>query len=994
MTTIAVALRNPRTAVALLLIIPLLTSKDILVADTQLTPSEIAGARIEQADKEAEEDKNEAALASYKAALEALGDSQGALERERRSLAQRGVARQLTVLERYDEARAGLTNALIHLGDTGRPSAIHGRLFGAFAWVEDEAAQWDPATEWYRRSMTEFEAAKAADSSEYLDLTSDFARFQYLGGDIRSAADLMQRVVRTEERQFPGGSEEADISRGMLARFLRELGDFVAAEDIALKTLASRSTRSGTNSEPVAASSVAIAQILQAKGDLPGAERWQTRAYETRKSLANPSPERLAESLNNLGYLAMRRGRHERAVDLYSSALGFLTNSGKAVRIQLAATLANRGEARAAMNRLADSEADLSAALDIRKAVYAPDNPDIANSRKKLGRLRRRQGDLAGAVEQAVAAVEIYQASNGADNPETAAMEMELAGLLMAAGRGDEALTHVRRALPTLHRTLDSVLAGSSERQRLLYRALYDTLAVPCAAGNAALIGDILARERGAVLDSLLEDAAAARNRDAENGAEDIARIRAIADRRIALERNPPAAGTARAAWTTRRESLRLEQERLEAGLARSGAAWRSSRLSTRTSHGDVRAALHKDQALVEYVDYVHPDGTGNRYGALVSLTDRPPVWVPLAGSAEIDASVGTLREAIEPARADRGLDSQFSEVATKLAAMLWKPVAKTLPAGCTNIVLIPDGRLHQLPFATLLLESGRFAGETLSFRLAGSSRDLLGVAAASQSPRALGIVGDVAFGPAEIPATVPEIVRGAASDASSRQSFPALPMSGREIEEVVNAAAKQKIPPPSIWRGAGASEEALRAAEMPDIVLFSTHGFFTPAPKNRPAAEGVEQGDAELENPMLRAGLVLAGANVAGKNFADPARDGLLTAQEIAGLDCSRTWLVVMTACDSGRGDSVSGEGVMGLWRGFRAAGARNVISSLWSVTDSADIPRFVGALTERTLRGEAPQAALHAVQARELQKARIAFGPRKAARLFGPFVAYGTGN
>jgi CHAT domain-containing protein len=88
-------------------------------------------------------------------------------------------------------------------------------------------------------------------------------------------------------------------------------------------------------------------------------------------------------------------------------------------------------------------------------------------------------------------------------------------------------------------------------------------------------------------------------------------------------------------------------------------------------------------------------------------------------------------------------------------------------------------------------------------------------------------------------------------------------------------------------------------------------------------------------ESPLLRSGLVLAGANQRASTNGDD-EDGILTAEEIAGLDLLETQWAVLSACDTGRGDWQPSEGVLGLRRAFEVAGARTVILSLWPVIDT----------------------------------------------------------
>ncbi|MFI5456777.1 MAG: CHAT domain-containing protein [Isosphaerales bacterium] len=139
-----------------------------------------------------------------------------------------------------------------------------------------------------------------------------------------------------------------------------------------------------------------------------------------------------------------------------------------------------------------------------------------------------------------------------------------------------------------------------------------------------------------------------------------------------------------------------------------------------------------------------------------------------------------------------------------------------------------------------------------------------------------------------------------------------------------------------------------------PRILHLATHGFFLPDQEHDLNREGrglgfefgefsgAKDGLARLsgpmmENPMLRSGLALAGANTWLKagNRPEEAEDGLLTAEDVTGLDLVATELVVLSACETGLGQVHVGEGVFGLRRAFVLAGAKTLIMSLWKVPD-----------------------------------------------------------
>jgi CHAT domain-containing protein len=123
-----------------------------------------------------------------------------------------------------------------------------------------------------------------------------------------------------------------------------------------------------------------------------------------------------------------------------------------------------------------------------------------------------------------------------------------------------------------------------------------------------------------------------------------------------------------------------------------------------------------------------------------------------------------------------------------------------------------------------------------------------------------------------------------------------------------------------------------------PQILHFATHGFFFPKMEKEEIVNSSDPIFKISEHPMLRSGLILAGANYAWTHGhpKDPdGEDGILTAYEISQMDLSGTELVVLSACETGLGDIKGNEGVYGLQRAFKIAGAKYIIMSLWKVPD-----------------------------------------------------------
>jgi CHAT domain-containing protein len=180
------------------------------------------------------------------------------------------------------------------------------------------------------------------------------------------------------------------------------------------------------------------------------------------------------------------------------------------------------------------------------------------------------------------------------------------------------------------------------------------------------------------------------------------------------------------------------------------------------------------------------------------------------------------------------------------------------------------------------------------------------------------------------------------------------------------------------VLSAAAATETALKQIQGPRLLHVATHGFFLADDKDEileklgfvklnPTGSSLLAESARRENPLLRSGLVLAGANQQGRG----EEDGMLTALEATSLDLWGTKLVVLSACETGVGDIQNGEGVYGLRRAITIAGAESQVMSLWKVRDRATRDLMV-AYYARLILGEGRAEGLRHVQLAMLHSPR----------------------
>jgi CHAT domain-containing protein len=330
-----------------------------------------------------------------------------------------------------------------------------------------------------------------------------------------------------------------------------------------------------------------------------------------------------------------------------------------------------------------------------------------------------------------------------------------------------------------------------------------------------------------------------------------------------------------------------------------------------------VQKKLPAAAKLVEIVNYqpgdlaspysATPKLPPRRYAAYVLGAKGAPSIVDLGEAPPIEDAIAKLRAALS--------DPDNDNVATVSKALYDLTFGKlrTALGKSTQILIAPDGALNVVPFAALH-DGKQYLVQQYTFTYLTSGRDLLrlGARAAAKTKRGSAVIfADPDF---DGPKTAQPATRR--SRAMQGLHWPRLPGTAQEAD-----ALEKSLAGATIYRAKQATEATLKSLHSPRILHLATHGFF------------LSDADASVENPLLRSGLVFAGANA----LASGDDDGVVTALEAASLDLRGTGLVVLSACETGVGKITNGEGVYGLRRAFVIAGAESLVMSMWEVDDAA---------------------------------------------------------
>lgn len=388
-----------------------------------------------------------------------------------------------------------------------------------------------------------------------------------------------------------------------------------------------------------------------------------------------------------------------------------------------------------------------------------------------------------------------------------------------------------------------------------------------------------------------------------------------------------------------------------------------------------VRERLQENEAAVEVLDFREHNGAtwtgGSHYIALVLKSGAKPIQIIDLGAAQqFEAQVRDgYRAAIGSEAGTFPGQPKVNSSEIGATRAIWAPL-HAATSDVTRLYLAPDGILNTISLAAIPISSDKRLLDVMDITLVSSTRDLL-VSGNAKADSVAVLVGDPDFNLAgEKASSAP--AQAAAERRSRDQSGGGLgPLPGTEGElKTVGDLMRQHGWKVRTYTGAQAQEGTVKAVQRPRVLHLATHGFFL---SEQPSFPG--SANNFWEDPMLRSGLFLAGANRTLEGKPPSGEDGILTSSEAADLDLSGTELVVLSACETGLGTVQNGEGVFGLRRALQVAGARSVLMSLWSVPDR-ETAELMELFYGHWLAGMKKHEALRASQQEMREKVRERYG------------------
>jgi len=774
----------------------------------------------------------------------------------------------------------------------------------------------------------------------------------YSSGKYEQAIPIAEKLLKANERQRGLDHPDTATSLNNLALLYRDTGAYGKAEPLYQRALAIREKTLGPDHPDTAVSLNNLAALYQDTGAYSKAEPLYQRALAIHEKTLGPDHPATAQSLNNLAALYQDTGAYSKAEPLYQRALA------------------------------------------IREKALGPDHPDTAQSLNNLATLYWATGAYGKAEPLFQRALAIKKAL-GPAHPHTATNLVSLGVLFWAQERWSEAKDGFRRGTQIEESNAQGVLAlGDESRKRAYMETLTGNteIAVTFSLDTRGKVADVdslglqlVLQRKGRLLDVLANTYSSVRRSLSAQDQQRFAQWRETNAEYAALIFRGPGAMPAEN-YRALLDELKNTIEALETQLSQRSAEFRTQTQTITVER--VQRAIPKDAALIEWFRYspFNPKAKGQkprwgaaRYVAYVLKRAGQPVAVDLGEAIPIESDLSDLLVMLR----DPG-STLVGDLAHKLDLQVMQPLLPHL-GDARQILLSPDGMLNLLPFGVLADEQERYLAERLQLTYLTSGRDLLRASSTATSRQAPMVIADPDFGLLDKTAAAPASENRRSTDrAAGAMKFDPLPGTAAEAQAL---KAILKLKDEQVLMKSKATEAALKQVTGPRIQHIATHGFFLEdQPLDLDSQAGHLQGQDRLhapkgENPLLRSGLALAGAN----RLRSGRDDGVLTALEVAGLDLTGTELAVLSACETGVGAVQNGEGVYGLRRALVLAGVRTQIASLWKVDDATTKDLMIDYYRRLQTGAERSQAL------REAQLAMLKNPARAHPYYWASFIAIG---
>ena len=854
----------------------------------------------------------------------------------------------------------------------------YGKLFSKedpdYSWIQSTLAGFyasvgnsSKAIEIEYEQLEIAEKTSGTNSQDYAAVLLDLATYYSNNMDFSKAVEMGTKGMEIYKRFLPGHNSYTSVLMDV-SRYYSFIGDYVKAIELCNEALEIQIEWYGENYFLCAMSLQRLAMYYYSLGNNTKARELCTKAVNIFRENLGENHAMYLGAVNDLSIYCSLLGDYDKAKELCAIAL----EKQKAIHgennSEYAMYLSNLSTVYSQCGNYSQAMELAKRASEIDRTVSGESSIAYARSSINLAILYSILGNHTQAVELGKKAMTTRKKILGEQHPDYALSMNSLAFYHYNRGAYAESLQYLREGLSVLQNHTLRQLVDLTASNRSLFWEKYsyfftDYYPLFTFRSKATTVPDLYNKSalfaKGLILSTEIE-----MNRLIQESGDEKA-LRMFEELQLNRQQLQRLYETPIALRHVDTESLAKIVDRQEQALVKQCKVYGDYTHKMRTTWQEVQNALSNDEIAIEFLSF-NVIGTDSTMLAAVTLRkdSQAPKFIPL----------------FEQDQLKQLSDTKYYHC-PELTTLVWHPLQQELQ-GIHRIYFSPAGVLHDIG-----IEYALGMEDYEMYRLS-TTREIIDkknlTAPYAQSNLTAALYGGVDYD--RLPATQGESANTTGDTGNRSLSIQLhramidrlnlrgadvglsnLPGTKKEVEDI-KQSFDHHHKTSTLYTGTEATESSVKriSGHSPHILHIATHGFYftethiqeSPLLQFRP-----ENTNAE-DKALSRNGLFMAGANtLKDQDIPLEADDGILTAQEISRLDLRGLNLVVLSACKTGNGDINQGEGVFGLQRGFKKAGAQTLVMSLWEVDDKAT-QILMTAFYDNLLQGQSKRDAFHHAQ------------------------------
>jgi len=729
-------------------------------------------------------------------------------------------------------------------------------------------------------------------------------------------------------------------------------GDYVTALKYAKKSKTIREEKLGINNLLTAFTYNDIGLYFKKLGDYQNALKYYKKALKVKENILDKQSYSIAIAYNNMAFLYLYQKEYKQAYKYFKNSLVIREQKYGKQSLSTARAYNNMGFFYAKIGDYPRALKYYKQAVIIREKKLGKEHPYTATSYNEIGRVYEKIGIYQKSFKYLIYALKINKNVFGDKNIRTAEVYKNLGILYKNIKQLKKAYAYSKKALDIFLYNRDKNFAYLANKQKLMYvksNAYYMYIFLKI---SNDYLNELKSKHspkaylykvkqeifnhwlsyKGAVSDSENLISMLIQYSDDKEVVNLAKRLKYLKDEYAKLFAKTPKSKQEKEEKERRLKEIEEEKSEIEAKLSSKSERFKEELGLKKISFKDIVPVLNKDTI---YIDFAKTDNFYYIF-TLDNKSNITFIQIPHKDTKQIDKEIKSFRKDIKDivnlinkkgkiTKKDlKPIDEKSKKTLRTLYTLIIKSIENNIKDK-KEFIISPDGLLNLIPFEALIDENGKYMIEKYKIEYIPSGKEFVRSIKRSKIDKKFKTSKNVIFAninydflnlnTTDINTNISNAkmkTRSILGSALKDGYFPQL-NNTKEVEEFKKIFKNKSV----IYEGENATKYKLKKIKTANIIHIATHGVFLQ--------------NSKIKNPMLKSWLAFAGAN----SYRFGNYKGLASALEISGLDIKGEPLVVLSACETGIGEIINGEGVSSLAKAFLQAGAKQVVMSLWSVED-----------------------------------------------------------